>query len=1141
MANCISGCGANLMYTAGVGWSGDSAYGLQLVGTHECLIFEISVNNNDAYNFSIGTCLSDNPPPPCALCGVDESYEYLTLTNASGSGTGATADVMLGGVQYGDAEVLFSNLSINEDLSGSQFGAVANGSAMEETFILQINLCEAIDIQQVDILGLETDSEVWVGTGISGTGSAAVPTGPDLVFCGGSNTMNSPTGNMVINNAGGGCNNQGNGNYTVGGVSTSVLYFKYNNPMGGCSFDKATFRIGACVPDDVDVVPTCPLTQVTLTDDFAAYETAVAGGGSGAAQSYVVTRDANGIYFNQDCSQIQNEVDNMTAITPAAISPCAEIVDEEDCAYCDPPPPCTACPAGSEYSLISLSGGSDNDGDGLDEGEIFLNGVCIGAFDVVFSDLDLREDVSGTTFGGADGDGGVYLLELDFCEPQTINQLDIRGLEVMSQVSVGTSFTGTPAAGAPATLAGLDLTHCDGSLRMLPEDPPVNQVITDGPGCLANPNASYEIGATSVSTLYFQYHNPPGGCTRDYVGFRLGICYEPPPMATPICPVEVVTVTCDTDQVIADGGANAANSDQYVLDGAGNYFDFQSCTAMALQDAVENATALQTIDIGCAELVQTDANCDYDCTIPPTCVATDCPAGATFEYINLNQTGSNGAGNPMGDVLLDGLNIGTYDFVFSDLDISEDGNGTKFGGWDNDGGTMLLAITFCEATTIQELDILGLEVGSQVTVGTAASTMDAAAVLSGLTLTNCNDPSGRMAVGPGANEVITDGPGCLANPNATYTITPQAVTTLYFKYHNPPQSSGYPGTCRGDYVGFRLGACVPAAPMDVVLDCDVHDLWTTMVPDGTLGMDSKIMDITTGVVYNLSDCSELPVVAVEVCVVSPCFTPVAIEMCPACLENIIGIVNPYDPDNPTDPTASDPCSCIDGTQTANGAADGRFADILRVMAASGLNLCADLSTSAGSVWTSGGMLLTTTSTPSIDCVPFTESAITAGLYELNIQHLDRTGFVMSGVFVDMAGSQGAELLTVAGGSLVLGNTCYYPIIEWPQIDPICSKVSSVNLKKAIGASLTDQSILDGYTDADGTFEYFVDGSAVALPGCILDVTSLSKGDHTITVVFTPNEMQGVSVDTDDPSCGTEIEQTFSVRVVECGTFPWNGN
>ena len=199
----------------------------------------------------------------------------------------------------------------------------------------------------MDVLGLETESQVWVGTSLA----ANIPAGITLNQCGGQNTM-APTGNMVTNTATS-CNNQGNGNYTTGGTTTSTLFFRYTNPAGGCSFDKATFRIGACVPDGADAIPVCPLTFLTYTtdvDDYIANGPDFTGSNANAFQVMV---DANGNTFNQDCGQIQNEVENAISIPTVIISPCAELVEEVECDFCDPVPPCTTCGPGESYEYLT--------------------------------------------------------------------------------------------------------------------------------------------------------------------------------------------------------------------------------------------------------------------------------------------------------------------------------------------------------------------------------------------------------------------------------------------------------------------------------------------------------------------------------------------------------------------------------------------------------------------------------------------------------------------------------------------------------------------------------------------------------------------------------------------------------------------
>ena len=142
----------------------------QLLGTFDCVIVTAVSNNpnGDTHSFRVRTCLNADPLPPCVECAADDQFRFISLANRDGSGTGATADVFLGGVLYGFATVIESNLTISEDLSGTAFGAFANGRDEEETLVLEIELCQAIAIQQLDILGLETESQAWIGTSLGG-------------------------------------------------------------------------------------------------------------------------------------------------------------------------------------------------------------------------------------------------------------------------------------------------------------------------------------------------------------------------------------------------------------------------------------------------------------------------------------------------------------------------------------------------------------------------------------------------------------------------------------------------------------------------------------------------------------------------------------------------------------------------------------------------------------------------------------------------------------------------------------------------------------------------------------------------------------------------------------------------------------
>ena len=886
---------------------------VQLIGTFDCVIVTIENDKNDAYTIGVGTCLSANIPPPCTTCAVGTDYEYLSLTNATGTGTGATADVEIDGVLYGSATVVYSDLSINEDLSGTSFGAFANGNTTDETMILSVELCEPITIQQVDVLGLETESQVWVGSSLSGTGPTAMPTGMTLTQCGGSVNMMS-TGNMITNTAAS-CANQGNGNYTVGGVTVSTLYFRYTNPIGGCVFDKATFRIGLCVPDGSDAIPVCPLTYLTYATDIDDYVTNGPDFIGSDANAFQVMVDGNGNYFDMNCTTIANDVMDVDAngdgdlldegdidadgdgnidagntLSTTMISPCAELVDIEDCSFCDPPPPCTDCTTGS-FQLIDLDQTGMNVA-GLPVGIIEVNGVCIGQYEFEFSDLDVNLDGNGTKFGGFDNDGGSMCLRIDFCEAQVVQQLDVINLEVGSMISVGTNKTGT---GAAASLSGLTLTHCDGSDRMDADDiTNGNTVTTAGPGCGANPNASYTVGTPLVSTLYFTYTNPAGNCSYDYVGFQLGICYETDPVyAVPVCPIEIYDIAC-TDPL-----GNQIGNQTVAVDAAGNIFqdyttagNVQNITSclddfviddtfmgqLSLQDAIDTSTPLLTADLGCAEIVGfSDTECVIDgCTTEPVC--SMCPTDNTYEYLTLDQTGTTAGGLDMGIVELNNVKIGTFEFLFSDLDVSTDGNGSTFGGFDNDGGTMLLELDLCEPITIAELQVINLEVESMVSLGTTLIGTGATATLGGMILTHC-DGSDRMDADDitNGNTITTAGPGCGANPNATYITTPATVSTLYFKYQNPT------GGCSFDYVGFRIGACVEPFEDMILPQCSIALYEVDNCPEDATSPTFTYMQDGNGNWFDMACPLTLPTAQLQAIQLSPCASVTYLEDCPICV------------------------------------------------------------------------------------------------------------------------------------------------------------------------------------------------------------------------------------------------------------------
>jgi len=856
---------------------------VQLSGSYDCVIVKVSNDRNDAYTITVGTCLGAAPNPPCVECPVGSDSEYLSLTNRNGTGTGATADVELNGVLYGTAEVIYSDLSISEDLSGSAFGAFANGNTSGEIFVLQINLCEPIAVNQVDILGLETESIASIGTSLSGVGAAAMPAGLSLTQCGGANTM-APTGGSVTNTSAS-CANQGNGNYTVGGAMTDILYFRYENPAGGCRFDKATFRIGACVPDGSQAVPTCPLTYVTYVTDVDDY---IANGPDfigNDANGFQVMRDANGNFFDQNCTQIQNEAENGIAINTVQISPCAEVADEVECEFCTPVPPCVECPADSDYDYFRLT----NYDNTTQTGDVELNGILVGTSSLIFSDLDINTDFSGAAFGAFDNDGGRFVMAIEFCEPTTIQQLDVLGLETESQTWVGTSISSMDANGIPS---GLNLTKCGGNPDMTLTNP--GMVVNNHPSCANQGNANFTLGQT-VSTLYFRYENPMGGCRFDKATFRLGGCTAAPVPAIPTCPITEVTYTLDPDgysAAILGGGTGAAFSETILKDANGNYFDF-TCNSTAVGNAVTNMTALATVPFSpCSEIIS-EEDCNF-CVPEPVCLT--CPADTNYDYITLTGYDS---GIQMGDVRLNGTVIGTSTLVFSDLDINTDFSGNRFGAFDNDGGVFVMRLDFCEPTDISQLDILGLETESQTWVGTSLNGVGMAGIPAGLNLTKCGgSPDMNLTSG---NMVVNEHPSCANQGNANFTIG-QTVSTLYFRYQNPDTG------CRFDKATFRLGVCTPILE-DFIPECDLTlvDEVVTLANGST--ETNRLWKDTNGRYFDINSCPtvipEAPVFApVQEYRFSPCGVEQVVEICPVCIrpglaKDIVSVASPAASDVPS--------------------------------------------------------------------------------------------------------------------------------------------------------------------------------------------------------------------------------------------------
>ena len=860
-ATCVTSCSNSLTFTPGVGWTGDNSYTLQLSGTFDCIQISADIDSGDSYTINVGTCLSAAPILPCVDCGPDERLRYLTLTNQTGSGTGATADVNLDGVLYGTAEVVFSDLSINEDLSGSAFGAFAQD---DESFILRVDLCEAITVQQIDILGLETESQVWVGNTLNGMGASAVPAGFALEQCGGRPTM-APTGNMVTNISSS-CANQGNGNYTVtGGLTTNTLFFRYTNPAGGCSFDKATFRIGACVSDAAEVVPACPLTLVTITDDPDGYAADIQAGGNGNSFTTSVTRDADGNYFDQTCNQLRN-----TPTPVATISPCAEIVDEILCGFCTPVPPCVTCGPDANYEYLTLANAAGS-GTGA-TADVLLDGVLYGDAEVLFSNLSINEDLSGSAFGafasGAEMEE-TFVLRVNLCDPISIRQVDILGLETESQVWVGTRISGT---GMNATPTDLTLTQCDGSETLTESG---NMVTNNASGCGNQSDGNYTVTGAPISTLYFRYTNPAGGCSFDKATFRIGTCVPVLADVIPACPLTLVTITDDPDGYAADiqAGGNGNNFTTFVTrDADGNYFD-QTCNEL-LNEVGNQIPTPVTVISPCSEVVD-ENSCGF-CEPTPPCVA--CEANTNYEYLTLANAMESGTG-ATADVLLDGVLYGDAEVLFSNLSINEDLSGSAFGAFADSEEmteTFVLQVNLCAPIAIQQVDILGLETQSRVWVGTDISGSGMNATPTGLTLTQCD---GSETLSESGNMVTNNASRCSDQSDGNYTVDGATTTTLYFRYTN------LGGGCNFDKATFRIGACVPELT-EAIPACPLVSLEITEqdgVTTSSVFRDDNGLFFNAGVCTNPIDTMTL----VQSIAISPCATIAVTGECEFCCEFVV--------------------------------------------------------------------------------------------------------------------------------------------------------------------------------------------------------------------------------------------------------------
>ena len=210
----------------------------------------------------------------------------------------------------------------------------------------------------------------------------------------------------------------------------------------------------------------------------------------------------------------------------------------------------------------------------------------------------------------------------------------------------------------------------------------------------------------------------------------------------------------------------------------------------------------------------------------------------------------------------------------------------------------------------------------------------------------------------------------------------------------------------------------------------------------------------------------------------------------------------YEPDF----SASDPCACNDD-QSANGAGDGTFSETVSITGPSFGNICVGPG-STGLVGASIGDIICEES---------------PGMYSISFNHVDGVGYSLE--IVDCI--TGDPILDVNDNPIVIGNTCYYPVIEFTNPGPFCSTAPAVDLNTTV---VVDN---DGYTNANGVITF--------TPATNFDPSTAVNGVNTVTITYTPNMMLGDNVDATAPVCPVELEVEIVVNTADCGTFPWGGN
>jgi len=212
---------------------------------------------------------------------------------------------------------------------------------------------------------------------------------------------------------------------------------------------------------------------------------------------------------------------------------------------------------------------------------------------------------------------------------------------------------------------------------------------------------------------------------------------------------------------------------------------------------------------------------------------------------------------------------------------------------------------------------------------------------------------------------------------------------------------------------------------------------------------------------------------------------------------------------------SAPCSCLNNA-TAPG--NGQFGETVQVTGPTGDNW---------TVQAVSGLFLPSSPPPPAAPIPVSlgdplpETAPGSGVYELQGIHIDEQGYS----------------ITVTNGSqdLSISNLCYYPGVALSGLaDSYCSNSGPVTViaegQPPVTAENVAFTILNAQGNGVGTPQSGVSTSYTFDPG------GWPSGVYTLRVDFDAAADGGAN-----PGCVQRIEQTFEVRQVGCGVFPWDGN